>query len=46
MKKGSKFLALPEKQENKAHFDIDDSRDNKLGCEMNRKRLQIGYQRK
>lgn len=46
MKKGSKFLALPPEQENKAYFDNDDSEDNKLECGMNRKRLQIGYQRK
>lgn len=46
MKKGSKFLALPAKQENKGYFDNDDSEDNKLGCGMNRKKLQIGYQRK
>lgn len=45
MKKRSKFLALPPKQKNKAYFD-DDSEDNKLECGMNRKRLQIGYQRK
>lgn len=39
---GSKFLALPAKQENEAYLDNDDSEDNKLGCGMNRKRLQIG----
>lgn len=46
MEKGSKFLALPAKQENKAHFNNDDSENNELGYGMNRKRLQIGYQRK